>query len=130
MLMRIAETISMRGTCTRAHVGAVLAIHNRIISTGYNGSPAGMAHCTHPYGEKEPCLTSVHAEANTVAFAAQQGNATDGATLYTTMTPCLPCAQLLVNAGVKRVVCGKQYRETAGVDLLVEAGIIVEVLQQ
>lgn len=124
VLMQTAHAFSSRSTCSRLHVGAVLARDSRVIATGYNGAPAGMPHCRHQTAG-EPCTTAVHAEANAVAFAARYGIATDGATLYVTDSPCLECAKLLVNAGVVRVVYAEQYRSTAGLELLTECGVDV-----
>jgi len=74
---------------------------------------------------KQPCKFSVHAEANAIAFAAKHGVATDGATLYTTMAPCLECAKLIVNAGIVRVVAASQYRDDSGTRLLHSLGVDV-----
>src|SRR5687767_4618485 len=107
VLMNVAREMARRGTCSRQRVGAVVARDGRILTSGYNGSPRGMLHCVHPPGETShvrgvdapTCTLAVHAEANAVAFAARHGIALDGATLYTTLSPCVPCAQLVVNAG-------------------------------
>jgi dCMP deaminase len=135
-MIHVAYAWAARGTCARARVGAVLAIDGRTIASGYNGAPAGMPHC-----ECQPiassidvddsigagCEIAVHAEANVVAFAARSGIATDGATLYTTLTPCRACAMLLVNAGIVRVVAIEHYRLDAGERLLRDAGIVVDL---
>lgn len=135
VLLDVARTIARRGTCSRLRVGAVLAIDGRICSTGFNGSPHGLPHCDHPSNESLPrpsdastCTTSVHAEANAVAFAARHGVSIQGATLYGTHTPCVHCAMLLVNAGIVRVVCATRYRSDAGVRVLLtaEVGLWVE----
>lgn len=129
VMVHHAYTWAARGTCARARVGAVLAVDGRTVSSGYNGAPAGMPHCDCPPvnpGLDEPgtpCLISVHAEANVVAFAAKYGIATVGSTLYTTLGPCRVCAALLVNAGVIRVVAVDRYRDGAGEDLLRDAGV-------
>ena len=120
-LIRIASVMAERGTCSRAHVGAVVARNGRIISTGYNGAPAGLPHCAHtcacaPAGglapnvdhwpscpAVQPCTISVHAEANAIAFAARAGVATEGTDMYVTMSPCVQCARLIINAGIARV---------------------------
>lgn len=130
VLLDVAHVIARRGTCSRLHVGAVVAVDGRICATGYNGAPHGLSHCDHPPDESEPraadaatCTTSVHAEANAVAFAARHGVSIEGATLYGTHTPCVHCAMLLVNAGVVRVVCATRYRSDAGLRVLQDAGI-------
>jgi dCMP deaminase len=126
-MLDIAEVMSRRATCALASVGVVIARDGRIISTGYNGAPAGMEHCHHDlaWGESEPCLISVHAEANALAYAARLGNSTDGGTLYSTHMPCINCAKLIVNSGIVRVVGCHPYRDTYGVELLFNAGIPV-----
>lgn len=121
-LLDAARVFSRRSTCSRLNVGAVLAVDSRIVSTGYNGSAAGLPHCVHG-AAGEPCTQAVHAEANAVAFAARHGISTAGSTLYVTHSPCLDCAKLLVNAGVERVVYGQLYRAEAGIDLLERVGI-------
>lgn len=132
-LLDVARVMARRGTCSRARVGAVLARDGRVLATGYNGAPRGLHHCQHPAGEssedREPdavtCAVAVHAEANAVAFAARHGIALDGSTLYATHTPCVTCAQLLINAGVVEAFAGARYRDLAGVRLLDQAGLLV-----
>jgi dCMP deaminase len=126
VLMEIAHVIAKRSTCSRAQVGALVTRKGRILSTGYNGAPAGMAHCNHRYQsplDSRGCNTAVHAEANAVAFAARYGVRTDGADIFSTLAPCLACAQLIINCGITRVVCGGTYRDPAGFQLLVGANI-------
>jgi dCMP deaminase len=135
ILMRIAELWAMRSTCGGAQVGAVLARDGRVLSTGYNGAPAGMPHCScvryEVDPEQEPCATSVHAEANVIAFAARYGLVTEGTTLYSTLMPCTTCAMLLLNAGVERVVAKRHYhRGHGGYDLLAAAGVLTLVLEE
>jgi dCMP deaminase len=143
ILMRQAEVVSDRSTCTRALVGVVIAQQSRVVSQGYNGAPAGMDHCRHecdcglmpneddehandcPASETSGCRISVHAEANAIAFAAKHGVSTNGASLYTTMSPCLACAQLIVNAGIVSVTYGSTYRYDEGLILLRSAGLAV-----
>jgi dCMP deaminase len=124
-LMEVAELYARRSTCSRAHVGAVIAHEGRILSTGYNGSPAGMPHCDHSDGSRdsEGCRTAVHAEANSIAFAAKHGIRILDSELYTTFSPCLACAQLIVNAGIIAVYIRNEYRLKDGEDLLRAAGI-------
>lgn len=129
MLMEVAQVIAQRSTCQRAAVGVVVARDARILVTGYNGAPAGMPHCTHnPWeavSEKDQagCTRAVHAEANAIAYAARYGIEIAGADLYTTLAPCLPCAQLIINSGLDRVVYGRPYHDTMGVMLLDDAGL-------
>jgi dCMP deaminase len=141
VLMDYARNASRRSTCSRLHVGAVLTADTRLISTGYNGAPSGMPHCDHtctcpgdgpnhwtgcPTG---PCEISVHAEANAIAFAARYGVRTDKTALYVTHEPCLTCAKLIVNAGIKDVIYDQPYRNHDGVRLLFDAGIRVGLLK-
>jgi len=126
LLANIAKLVAKRGTCSRLHVGVVLAREGRIISMGYNGVPAGMTHCCHPYHTDTPCALTVHAEANSIAYAAKTGVATDGATMYCTHSPCNDCAKLIINAGIKRVVYWEEYRDTKPISLLARAGVGVE----
>lgn len=122
MLMGVARLISSRSTCSRAQVGCVIAIDSRIISTGYNGAPTGLEHCWHK-DDDDPCADSVHAEANAIAFAAKFGIAIDGATLYTTVSPCKTCAQLIINSGIKKVYYTVVHRDATGIELLQSAKI-------
>ena len=141
--MDTARLWAARSTCSRLHVGCVVARDSRILVTGYNGAPAGMEHCNHDctcgdprpskkHGEQavshrhgcnalQPCMISVHAEANAVSFAARYGMSLDGAILYTTHTPCRPCSMLIVNAGIAAVVWDIDYLRDDGLQLL-EAG--------
>lgn len=125
VLLETARVMATRGTCSRAHVGAVLAVDGRICATGFNGSPHGLPHCQHTDDEDPTvtCTTAVHAEANAVAFAARHGVSIQGATLYCTHTPCVHCAMLLVNTGIVRVVCATEYRDLTGVRVLASVGV-------
>lgn len=130
VLLDVARTMARRGTCSRLQVGAVMAVEGRICATGFNGSPHGLPHCDHPFSESLPrpadastCTTSVHAEANAIAFAARHGVSIQGATLYGTHTPCVHCAMLLINAGIVRVVCATRYRSDSGVRALRAASV-------
>jgi dCMP deaminase len=113
----------------------VVAIDGRVCSTGYNGAPHGMPHCVHPVDERsadrpptaDRCATSVHAETNAIVFAAKHGVSIAGATLYTTLTPCVPCALLILNSGITRVVCAVRYRDATGVRLLRDANVAIEI---
>lgn len=122
--MQVARVIAARATCSRLAVGAVLTRDGRVVATGYNGAPAGMAHCSHD-GTESRCVRAVHAERNVVGFAARHGVRTDGTTLYLTHAPCLDCATVLLAAGVVRVVYGETYRTLDGVDYLQGCGIDV-----
>lgn len=125
LMIELAKTVSLRGTCSRLQVGAIVTRYNRVISMGYNGTPAGMPHCVHTPEDGAYCRTAVHAEANAIVFAARAGISTDLSQLFTTHSPCLSCAQLIINAGIVQVTYCYSYRDPAGVELLHEAGIDV-----
>lgn len=111
--MKIAEAVSERSTCDRALVGCVLVYEKRILTTGFNGSPSGQAHCDevgHLMVEGH-CVRTIHAETNAIIQAALHGVSTKGATCYVTHFPCLNCAKALVNAGIARLVYGMSYRQ-------------------
>lgn len=144
-LMKTAFIWAERSTCSRLHVGAVFARDGRILVQGYNGAPAGLPHCSHECTcEKHhgpikpaavehwpecsvitPCTISVHAEQNAIAYAARWGVTLEGSDLYCTHQPCLPCAQSIINAGVKTVRYVEEYRLKDGIDLLTQAGVQV-----
>lgn len=126
--LELAAWFGQHGTCSRLQVGAILVRDRRIISTGYNGVPAGLPHCTHT--DTEPCERAVHAEANVIAFAAKYGVSTQGTVLYTTHTPCISCAQLIINAGITKVIYSEAYRRTEGQELLEEAGIPINQIDR
>ena len=98
-----------------------------IISDGYNGTPAGFENvCEDANNVTKPYV--LHAEANAITKIARSNNNSEGATLYVTASPCIECAKLIIQAGIKRVVYGEKYRLTDGIDLLERAGVIVEYL--
>ena len=111
--MDIAAQVATRATCDRKHVGAVLVRDRTILSTGYNGSIRGMPHCDEVghMMENGHCVATVHAEANAILQAAKNGVRIDGATLYTTASPCWPCFKLIANSGCVRIVYGEFYRD-------------------
>ena len=108
--------------CKRRKVGAIIVKNQMIISDGYNGTPSGFENvCEDEQGVTKPYV--LHAEANAITKVARSNNSSDGATLYVTSSPCVECAKLIIQAGIKRVVYNEQYRLTDGVDLLRRAGI-------
>jgi len=111
--MDIARQVATRATCDRKHVGAVVVRDRTILSTGYNGSIRGMPHCDEVghMMENGHCVATVHAEANAILQAAKNGVRIDGATLYTTASPCWPCFKLIANSGCVRIVFGEFYRD-------------------
>lgn len=130
MLIEVAQAVARRGTCQRKQVGVVVARDGRVLVTGYNGTPAGMIHCNHepPYDSEEPCTLAVHAESNAIAYAARYGMSLDGAHLYTTYSPCLTCAKLIINAGIVRVTMCEMYHDESGSALLQMAKVETEIL--
>jgi dCMP deaminase len=111
--MDIAAQVATRATCDRKHVGAVIVRDRTILSTGYNGSIRGMPHCDEVghMMENGHCVATVHAEANAILQAAKNGVRIEGATLYTTASPCWPCFKLIANSGCVRIVYGEFYRD-------------------
>lgn len=123
--MDVAFVVAQRSTCDRAHVGAVLVRERRILTTGYNGAPAGLPHCDevgHLMVDGH-CVRTLHAEQNAVIQAALHGISTQGATAYVTHQPCLTCSKMLINAGVQRVVYAGNYPDENSRLFLAEAGV-------
>lgn len=129
MFFGICETIRKRSTCRRGKVGCIIVKDSRIVSMGYNGAPPGAPHCieigcdVEENNHEAGCQRSIHAEANAIAHAARVGTSTEGGTLYSTHSPCLKCAQLIVSAGIQRVLYRTEYRRPEGLDLLRELGV-------
>ena len=111
--MDIAFVVAQRSTCDRAHVGAVLVRDRRILTTGYNGAPAGLPHCDEVghLMEEGHCVRTIHAEANAIIQAAKNGTHVDGAFIYVTASPCWSCFKMIANAGIRRIVFGEFYRD-------------------
>jgi dCMP deaminase len=143
--MEIAFTVSRRSTCSRRHNGAVIADSKGVVlSTGYNGSLSGFDHCDHecdcfaelnelpheqscPANPNNGCTTAVHAEANSVYFAARKGVSVEGCIIYCTTEPCVKCAEAIIQSGIAEVVYSQSYRLHNGIELLKQANI--EVVQ-
>lgn len=120
--LRMATIWSENSYCQRRQVGALIVKDKMIISDGYNGTPSGFPNVceddnnvTHPY--------VLHAEANAITKIARSGNSSEGATLYVTASPCIECAKLIVQAGIKRVVYAEKYRLEDGIELLKRANV-------
>ena len=125
--LRMAQIWAENSYCKRRQVGAIVVKDNMIISDGYNGTPSGFENCC----EDENNVTmpyALHAEANAITKLARSSNNSEGATLYVTASPCIECAKLIIQAGIKRVVYGELYRLEDGINLLKKAGIEVEYL--
>ena len=128
--MDIARAVGTRATCSRRKVGALIVKEKRILSTGYNGAPLGMRHCRHAGGGDMVdghCARSTHAEQNAIVQAARHGISIEGGTLYCTDHPCLTCAKLLINAGIRRVVYAQAYPDELAVQMFREAGASLEL---
>jgi dCMP deaminase len=124
IFMNLAHDLAQRSHCVKAQVGAVLAKDTRIISIGYNGPPSGTHNCDEEYPEtgcprdaKGSCSLALHAEENAILYAVKNGARLEGATLYTTLSPCLPCARLIYSAGIKQVYFQKSYAAYKGLPL-------------
>ena len=118
--LKITEMVGTRGSCDRGRAGCVITKNNRIVATGYAGSPISLPHCDevghemhtviHEDGSKsQHCIRTTHAEQNAICEAARMGIALEDGTLYCKMTPCYTCAKMIINAGIKRVVCAQDY---------------------
>ena len=121
--IEMAEIWAKNSYCKRRQVGALLVKDNMIISDGYNGTPSGFENVCEENGVTKPYV--LHAEANAISKVAKSGNSSAGATLYVTASPCIECAKLIIQSGIKRVVYKDEYRLTDGIDLLKRAGIEV-----
>ncbi len=140
--MEVMDAISKRATCNRGRSGCVIARDNQLLVTGYVGSPVGLPHCDevghqmkkviHENGSvTEHCVRTVHAEQNAICQAAKNGVALDNATLYCRMTPCRVCAMLIINCGIKRVVCERKYQAGAeSEDMFKTAGVKLEFFHE
>ena len=123
--LRMARIWAENSYCQRRQVGALVVKNKMIISDGYNGTPSGFENiCEDEAGVTKPYL--LHAEANAITKLARSGNNSEDSTLYVTASPCIECAKLIIQAGIRRVVYGEKYRLTDGIDLLERAGIEVE----
>jgi dCMP deaminase len=132
----MAKLVAKRATCLRRQVGAVLVKDKRILATGYNGSPRGLAHCLDigcireklkiPSGERHELCRALHAEQNALIQASLYGISVRDSTLYATNQPCVICAKMLINAGIKEIVTADGYPDKMAMDFLREAKIKVK----
>ena len=126
--MQMAIIWAENSYCKRRQVGALLVKNKMIISDGYNGTPSGFENnCEDENNVSKPYV--LHAEANAITKVARSNNSSDGATLYVTASPCIECAKLIIQAGIRRVVYGENYRVLDGLDLLKRAGIDVVLVE-
>ncbi len=131
--MEITKVIAKRSTCLKRNVGAVIVRDKRVLSTGYNGAPKGLAHCSVtgcirkemniPSGQRHELCRGLHAEQNAIIQAAWHGVKIEGATLYCTHQPCVICVKMMINAGIKRVVFEGDYPDDLASNMLIESGL-------
>ena len=137
--MEMAELTSKRSTCMRRQVGAVIVQDKHIIATGYNGAPRGIKHCEErggclreklnvPSGERHELCMALHAEQNAIIQAATLGQSIEGGVIYVTHQPCVICAKMIINAGIKRIVVREGYPDQLSIDILSEAGLRIVML--
>ena len=126
--MGITLQVAKRSTCDRARVGAIIVKDRRILTTGYNGAPAGLPHCDeigHLMIDGH-CVRTLHAEQNAIIQAAQHGVSVAGSAIYVTHQPCLTCAKMIINAGLKWVVYAGAYPDANSVAFLAQAGVALQ----
>lgn len=131
--LEMAKLVAKRSTCIRRSVGAVLVKDKRILATGYNGAPRGLKHCIDmgcmrqklniPSGERHELCRALHAEQNALIQASLYGISVAGSTLYSTNQPCVICAKMLINAGIKEIVIAEGYPDKMAADFLKQAKI-------
>jgi len=131
--MEITRLVAMRSTCLRRHVGAVIVRDRRILATGYNGAPKGLAHCSEigclrekmgvPSGRMQELCRGLHAEQNAIIQAALSGVSIENSQIYTVTQPCVVCAKMIINAGIKRIVFDEAYPDPLSEELIKEAKI-------
>ncbi|MCM8818200.1 MAG: cytidine/deoxycytidylate deaminase family protein [Candidatus Omnitrophica bacterium] len=138
--MKIAEFVSERSTCLRRKVGAVVVKEKRILATGYNGAPTGLAHCEEigclreklniPSGERHELCRGLHAEQNAILQSAYHGVAIKGSKLYVTCHPCSVCAKMIINAGIEEIIINEGYPDEMAKSILKEGKIKVRYLKK
>jgi dCMP deaminase len=134
--IQIAALVATRSTCLRRQVGAVIVRDRRILTTGYNGVPKGMAHCLDrgclreelgiPSGQRQELCRGIHAEQNAIIQAATMGVSIKGSIIYCTHQPCILCAKMIINSGIERVVIVSGYPDDTALEFFAEAGVAVE----
>ena len=135
--MNIAQLVASRSTCLRRHVGAVIVKENRILSTGYNGAPTGLRHCLErgclrdelkiPSGQRHELCRGLHAEQNAIIQAAYHGVSIESGDIYCTNQPCIICAKMIINAGLKKIIISNAYPDDLAAEMLGEAELKVVV---
>ncbi|MDD5432691.1 MAG: cytidine/deoxycytidylate deaminase family protein [Candidatus Omnitrophica bacterium] len=137
--LEVAGLVSKRATCLRRRVGAVLVKDKRILATGYNGAPSGLKHCLEigcireklnvPSGQRHELCRALHAEQNALIQASLYGISVRGSTLYATNQPCIICAKMLINAGIKEIVIAEGYPDEMAMDFLKQAKINIRKIR-
>jgi dCMP deaminase len=139
--IEITKVICTRSTCLRRKVGAIIVKDKRILASGYNGAPSGLKHCGEiggclraqmkvPSGQRHELCRGLHAEQNAIIQAAVHGVSIKDSVLYCTTHPCIICAKMIINAGIKKVVISAAYPDKESKKLLKEAGIQVKILKK
>lgn len=133
--IQIAGLVSQRSTCLRRNVGAVIVKNKRMLATGYNGAPSGLAHCLEigclreknkiPSGERHELCRGLHAEQNAIIQASLYGISVKDSSIYVTHQPCVICAKMLINAGIREIVISDGYPDKMALEFLKEAKIKV-----
>jgi dCMP deaminase len=131
--MDITKLVAKRSTCTRRAVGAIIVKDKRVLSTGYNGAPSGIRHCSEAgclreqmkiaSGKMHELCRGIHAEQNAIIQAAYHGVSVKGGTLYCTNLPCLICAKMIINAGIEKIIYEAGYADSLSQEMLQEAGV-------
>jgi dCMP deaminase len=138
--IKIAYDVATRATCIRRKIGAVIVKDKRILSTGYNGVPAGISHCTKktcirtqmniPSGERHELCRGLHAEQNAIIQAAYHGVSIKDAVIYITNQPCSICTKMLINSGIKKFIFQDPYKDELATEMIKEAGIEIIILDK
>ncbi len=136
---QVCYTVAQRSTCVRRKVGALAVRNNRILATGYNGTPAKIEHCLTrgclrmklniPSGERHEICRGLHAEQNVIIQAANSGVSLEGASLYCTTQPCLICTKMIINCGIKEIFITNPYPDVLAEEMLNEANIKIHVVE-
>ena len=142
IFINLAANLAKRSHCIKQQVGAVLVKDTRIISIGYNGPPAGTYNCDEKWADvgcprdaKGGCSLALHAEQNAILYAVKNSTTIEGAVLYVTLAPCLPCARMILGAGIKKVIYVASYasykgiQREEGIDFLQEFGVMVDLYE-
>lgn len=139
--MEMAKLASKRSTCLRRQVGAVIVKDKHVVATGYNGAPKGIPHCAElggcyrtehniPSGERHELCRALHAEQNAIIQAATYAQSIDGSSIYITHQPCVICAKMIINAGIRRIIVDQGYPDDMAVEILNQAGLKITRLNE